>query len=115
MNEFVLIFRNAPAPEGKMSPEQMQAVMKQWQDWMGGIAAQNKLANPGNRLGGEGKILKPNNVITDGPYVEVKEMLSGYIIVKAESIKEASEMAKGCPILKMGGSVEVRDVIPMTM
>lgn len=115
MNEFVLIFRNESMPEAKMSPEQMQAVMKQWQDWMGGIAAQNKLASSGNRLGGEGKVLKPNNIVSDGPYVELKEMLSGFIIVKTDTIKDATELSKGCPILKMGGSVEVRNVIPMDM
>lgn len=87
--------------------------MKKWMDWIGGIAAQNKLANPGNRLGDEGKTVKPNNVITDGPYVEIKESIGGYIIVKADSIEEAAELAKGCPVLSIGGNVEVRDLIAM--
>jgi hypothetical protein len=93
----------------------MQGILTQWRDWMGGIAAQNKLASPGNRLGFEAKVLKPNDVITDGPYVEMKEMVSGYILVKADTIEEAVEHAKGCPILKVGGSVEVRSIIPMSM
>ena len=115
MNEFALIFRNDSSPEVKLSPEQMQAMMKKWQDWMGSIAAQNKLASAGNRLGWDGKTLRPNNVVTDGPYVETKEMISGFIVVKTASIKEASELAKGCPILTIGGSVEVRNIIPMEM
>ena len=82
---------------------------------MGSIAAQNKLASPGNRLGFDAKVLKPNDVITDGPYVEMKEMVSGYIIVKTDTIEEAAELAKGCPVLKVGGSVEVRSIIPMSM
>ena len=110
-----MIFRNGQAPEASASPEQMQTIMKKWQDWMGGIAAQNKLANPGNRLGSEGKVLKAGNVVTDGPYAEIKEMISGYIVIKAASIAEATEIAKGCPILEMNGSVEVRNVIPMNM
>jgi len=113
MNEFVLIFRNDFHPEAKFSPDEMQAIMLQWQNWMGGIAAQGKLASSGNRLGSEGKTIKPGNVVINGPYVEIKEMLSGYIIVKAASIDEATEISKGCPILKVGGSVEVRDIIPM--
>jgi hypothetical protein len=81
---------------------------------MGGIAAQGKLASSGNRLGGEGRNVKPGNVITNGPYVEIKEIISGFIIVKAGSIEEAAEMAKGCPmVIGGGGFVEVRDVIPM--
>ncbi|MDB5135338.1 MAG: transcription initiation protein [Mucilaginibacter sp.] len=113
MNEFVLIFRNDFQPEVKFSPDEMQAIMQQWQNWMGGIAAQNKLASSGNRLGGDGKTVKPGNIVTNGPYAEIKEMISGFIIVTADSIEEASEIAKGCPILNVGGNVEVRNIIPM--
>jgi len=115
MNEFSLIFRNTNDPDVQFSPEQMQGILTQWRDWMGGIAAQNKLASSGARLGFEAKVLKPNDVITDGPFVELKEMLSGFIIVKSDTIEGATEIAKGCPILKVGGSVEVRSIIPMSM
>ncbi len=115
MNEFSLIFRNAEHPSVQFSPEQMQGILLQWRDWIGSIAAQDKLASRGARLGIEGKILKPNDVVTDGPYVEMKEILSGFIIVKADTIEEATEMAKGCPVLNVGGSVEVRSIIPMNM
>jgi len=111
MKEFMLIFRNAYNPEFKPSPEQMQASIKQWQDWIGGIAAQGKF-NSTNRLGFNGKVVKTNDVI-DGPYVETKEMVGGYILVKAASIDEAAEIAKGCPILQIGGNVEVRDVMEL--
>ena len=106
----MMIFRSAaPNPEIQISPEQMQAGIKQWQDWIGGIAAQGSFLST-NRLGFEGKTLNPNNVITDGPYAEVKEIVGGYIIVKADSIDEAIGMAEGCPILYIGGHVEVRDI-----
>jgi hypothetical protein len=114
MKEFLLVFRRdfvSKAPQ--LSPEQMQGMMKPWQDWMGSLAAQNKLANPGNRLADEGKVVKPNNVITDGPFVEIKEAIGGYIVIRANSIDEAAELSKGCPILMMGGNVEVREVVPM--
>jgi hypothetical protein len=113
MKEFLLVFRNDYKSMPKGSPEEMQAIMKQWMDWMGGIAAQNKLADKGNRLGSEGKVVRPNNVVTDGPYTEIKELIGGYISVKAASYDEAVEMAKGCPILLVGGNVEVRDVATM--
>jgi hypothetical protein len=114
MNEFVLIFRNDFQPEAKFSPDEMQAIMQQWQTWMGGIAAQGKLASTGNRLGGEGKTVKAGNLVTNGPYAEIKEIVGGYIIVKADTIDEAAEIAKGCPILNFGGNVEVRDIVPMS-
>jgi hypothetical protein len=112
MTEFMMIFRNDYNPSFKPSPEQMQASIKQWQDWIGGIAAQGKFLST-NRLGFEGKTLKPNNVIADGPYAEVKEIIGGYILVKAFNIDEAMKLAEGCPILTIGGHVEVRNVLPM--
>ena len=78
--------------------------------WLAGISAKNKFVS-GSRLSFEGRILKPGNVITDGPYAEVKEILGGLINVKAESLDDAFEMAYGCPILLLGGYVEVRPVM----
>jgi len=51
----------------------------------------------GNRLVPSGKVVKPDNVIADGPYTEIKESIVGYSLVKADSIEEATELAKGCP------------------
>ncbi len=114
MNDFLLIFRRDFNPnEAPLSPEQLQGMMKSWQDWMGGIAAQNKLVNPGNRLENTGKVVKPGSVITNGPYVEIKEAIGGYTIIRADSLEDAAEISSGCPILAVGGNVEVRQIIPM--
>ena len=113
MKEFLLVFRMDMALQTQVSPEQMQARMKLWQDWMGSIAAQNKLVSSGNRLApGEGKVVK-QNVVTNGPYVEIKEAIGGYSIVRADSLDEAAKIAQGCPILLGGGNVEVRTIMPM--
>ena len=113
MNEFLLIFRNTTIPEGKYSPEEIQGIMKQWENWMGNMAAQNKLISIGSRLSPEGLTLKPNNVITNGPYTEIKEIVGGYTLIRADSLEDAAEIAKGCPILNVGGSVEVRAQVPV--
>jgi hypothetical protein len=114
MEEFLLVFRrNAVNGEPQPSPEQLQAMMKPWQDWIGNIAAQNKLVSSGNRLTSDGRVVKSDSVITNGPYVEMKEAIGGYIIVRANSIDEAAELSKDCPILKMNGNVEVRTIVPM--
>lgn len=115
MKDFVLLFRNAGEPMNTLSPQQMQNLMTDWQNWMGGMAAQDKLSNSGYRLSTEGNTLKGNNVTTDGPFAEIKEILTGVTIIKAETLEEANELAKGCPILNIGGSVEVRGVIVMNM
>lgn len=115
MKDFLLIFRNdeARSIDMNLSPEQIQALMKPWHDWMGNIAAQNKLVARGNRLEADGNVIKPGKVVTNGPYVELKETVGGYTIIKAENLEEATEIAKGCPILNAGGNVEVRAIMSM--
>ncbi len=76
MKEFMMIFRNdkgRPMP----SPEQMQALVKEWQDWIGGIAAQGKFVAT-DALGFQGQTVSSSGVVTDGPYAEVKEIVGGY-------------------------------------
>ncbi|MCJ8288856.1 MAG: transcription initiation protein [Crocinitomicaceae bacterium] len=109
MKEFMMLFRSEE-PEVTPAPEDMQAKINLWQDWIGGIAAQDRFVGT-NALGMEGKIVGPNNVVTDGPYMELKEMVGGYIIVKANDIDDAVRLAEGCPVLSTGGKVEVRDVM----
>ena len=110
MKEFALIFRIKDISDFKPSPEQMQERM----NWLGSIAAQNKLADKGNTLlpsPESAKTVKPDNVVTDGPYTEIKEFIAGYIVVKVETIEEAVEIAKANPIFKVGGNIEVREVL----
>ena len=113
MKDFLFVFRMNQSEMPKLSPEEMQANTKRWMDWIGSIAAQNKLTDRGNRLAPSGKVLKPNDVITDGPYTEINESIGGYSIIKTNELDEATEIAKGCPGLQFGGSVEVREINAM--
>lgn len=110
----MMIFRSSDNPNVTPSAEELQSSVKKWQDWIGGIAAQGKFVST-NRLGFEGKTLQSNNIITDGPYTEVKEIVGGYIIVKADHLNQAMELAKGCPVLDIGGNVEVRDIMSIDL
>ena len=110
MKEFMMIFRHDENNRPKPSPEEMQAVVKQWQDWIGGIAAQDKFVST-NALGYEGQTVDSKGVVSDGPYAELKEIVGGYIIVKASDLADAVKLSQGCPTLLMGGKVEVRDVM----
>jgi hypothetical protein len=114
MKEFMLLFRH-PNFGGlsKSSPQEMQILQKKWHDWAAGISAQSKLSSSGMRLPLEGKVIRAGGVITDGPFVEIREMLGSFIIVKAENIDEAVTLGHGCPILEGGGSVEVRPILPI--
>jgi len=108
----MMIFRMDKSNVKEQSPKEMQESISHWQNWIGGIAAQEKFIST-NQLGFEAKVLNSDSSITDGPFAEIKEIVGGYIIVKANSLDEAVEMANGCPILFIGGTVEVRDVMQL--
>jgi hypothetical protein len=108
MQDFMLLFRQPNYDYSQTSKEEMQALGKKWSDWAGAIAAQGRFVSPGSRLAMEGRVLKPGGVITDGPFVEIREILGSFIIVKAENLDDATTLAHGCPAMDQGGSVEIR-------
>lgn len=111
MQDFMFIFRQPSYDYSNASPSEMQALAKKWQDWVGGIAAQGKLASTGTRLSFDGKVLKAGGVVTDGPFVEIRERLGSFAIIKAENLDEAVTLAHGCPALDANGSVEIRPIL----
>ncbi len=113
MKEFALIFRLNDLATFKPSPEQMQERIH----WLGSIAAQNKLVDKGKTLlpaPGSAKTITSHDTITEGPFTEGREFITGYVVIKTESIDEAIAIARGNPIFKIGGSIEVREVLPRT-
>jgi hypothetical protein len=108
MKEFMLLFRQPSFDTSGISPKEIEAIQKKWQEWVSGLTAQNKLADNGGRLAVEGKVLKSGGVVTDGPFVEIRERLGGYVVVRAENLDDAVTLAHGCPAIDAGGSVEIR-------
>jgi hypothetical protein len=113
MKDFLFLYRMDYSVTSQATTEQADANMKKWMDWLGSIAAQNKLSNKGNRLHNSGRVIKNNNIVTNGPFTDIKESLGGYSIIKAASYDEAVELAKGCPVFATGGNVEVREIDAM--
>lgn len=110
MDEFILIFRHEDGSK-IASPEQMQVWMKQTMDWIGIITAKNKFVGGNGLPLQDARVVHHNNVVTNGPFGEIRETIGGYIIVKSDSIDEAVEFAKGCPVLQGdGNTVEVRKI-----
>ena len=110
MDEFILIFRHEDGSK-IASPEQMQEWMKQTMDWIGGIAAQNKFVSGTGLPFADAKVVHHGNMVTNGPFGDIKETLGGYVIVRADSVEEAVEFAKGSPVLQgEGNTVEVRKI-----
>jgi len=112
MKDFMMLFRSEPNPNFEPTPDEIEAEIKLWMDWIGGIGAQGKLKNAGEALDFKGKTVHADGSITDGPFTETKEIVGGFTIVTAKDLEEAVALTKGCPALDNGGKVEVREVMP---
>jgi hypothetical protein len=110
MADFIYLFRG-PSPEG--SPEQMQQNMQKWRVWIDELGKKGHFKS-GDPLDKTGKVVSgKQKVVTDGPYAEAKDLVGGYLMIAAENIAQATDLAKGCPIFETSGSVEVRPVLKM--
>jgi len=109
---FMMIFRYSPNPNYTPTPQEMQQMKEDWGSFIGNIAMKEKLEST-YQLGFEGKQISADSNVSDGVLIAENKMISGNMIVKANSLNEAVAMSKDSPILKMGGSVEVRNIIPM--
>lgn len=107
MSEFLLVFwRDYQTREIQPSPEQLKAYRKLWADWLRSLAANDKLSRPARRISAQGKVI--GSRVTNGPYTEVMQSVKGLLFLKAANYNEAVEMAGSCPILQLGGRVEIR-------
>lgn len=114
MNQYLLIFRmDILTPEKQPTPAMMKDYMTHWMAWIDSISATGQLAG-GNHLQVVGKVLRPGNAEADGVYAANNESVAGYIIVTANNLDGATEIARKCPILRgEGTSVEIRPVAAM--
>ena len=106
-NGYLLLFRGTNWHR-ELSTDEVRTVMGQWEAWYGGLADAGKMiaASP---LENEGKLVSGRNkVVADGPFAESKETIGGFFMVNVDSMEEALEIAKGCPALPYGLTVEVR-------
>ena len=108
MPKYLCLQRALPGGDGeKPSPAQMQAMYAKFNEWREKF--QQNLTDMGGRLG-QGRIVTTEPA-PDGPLMEVKELVGGYMIVSAGSLDEAVEVARGCPgLVRPGSGVEVIEI-----
>lgn len=111
LQEFMLMFRMEPTFQ-QPTQEQINEMHQQWGSFIGGVASQARLVST-SRLGFQGKLIDSSMSVTDGITISDTQTLSGNMVIKAQDLNEAAEIAKGSPVLKAGGSVEIRTIIPM--
>jgi hypothetical protein len=109
-SQFLFVFRN-PQDQAEPTPDEMQKIFGAWMAWIKGMKDKGIYVG-GQPLEEGGTLLRgPNGKsLTDGPFVEAKEIVGGYVIIQADSLDAAATLAKGCPGLGMGGTVEVRPI-----
>ena len=109
-SEYLLLFRGSQWDKG-LSPEQLQKTVDQFMAWFEHLKQQGKVKT-GQPLERTGKIVSGKNgrTVADGPFAESKEAIGGYFLLQVDSLDEAVAIAKQCPILEYGSTVEVRPV-----
>lgn len=113
MNEFLIaIHRDLTSSHPSPSAEQMKEALKPYQEWIAGIAAQDKLVASPKRWDVDGRVISTAKKVHEGPYAEGTISIGGLFVIKAKDYEEAVSIAKGCPIIKYGAIVEVRMAIP---
>lgn len=107
-SKFMFVYRSQQDPNMQPpSPEDMQQILQAWHAWFAELG--DRLVDGGDWLLPHGATVRDRDVISDGPFIEGKEMVGGYSIVRADSVEEAAKLAKNCPVFGDGsGWVEVR-------
>jgi hypothetical protein len=115
MSDFLLIYQGGdPTWMERSTPEQIQATMQAWGNWFKRLEASGNLRNPGAALAPGGTVISNNGkgIQTDTAMAEVRELIGGYSVISADSLEQATELAKGSPFLNnnLSGRVIVRPV-----
>jgi hypothetical protein len=114
MPKFMLILHHAPDTFRKLSPDELERKMETYQAWSQKIRSSGQLVSS-EKLGEEGgKILnrqKGRLSVMDGPFSEAKEVVGGFMILRAASYDEAIELVRDCPFFD-DGRIDLRQTDP---
>ena len=112
MPKFMFVYRGPmDQHESDMSPEQMQQIMEAWNQWIGQGFEAGWMIDPGDALNPDGAVLNHDKVVSDGPFVEAKEIVGGFSIIQADDLQSASKLAEGCPaVANPGSTIEIREL-----
>jgi hypothetical protein len=104
MENFVLLYSGGAMGE---TPEAQQKLMDAWMTWFASLG--QSVINPGSPFGASSTVSSDGSVRDSGA-----AQLGGYSVISAESLDDAAEKAKGCPVLTGGGSVEIYTALPIS-
>ena len=109
-SEYLLLFRNI-GWHRNLTREEIRQHIARFTSWFERLRDQGQFRG-GGPLAHDGKTLADRNTVIDGPFAETKEAIAGFFIIQADSLEQAVEIAKDCPGLTYGQTVEVRAIAP---
>jgi hypothetical protein len=104
MAKFLFIYRESTESRAKPSPEEMQALGAAWQTWKQKFSS--VIVPGGDGLKRTGRLVKAG-LVTDGPYVEAKEITVAFAVIQADDYDAALAIARACP--QQGHRIEIRE------
>ena len=111
MAKFMFVFRGGAFVQSGLSAAELGAHLQKWTTWVGELA-KGGVHEGGHAVQGAGKTVRgTRKAVTDGPYAEAKDLVTGNLVIVAASLDEATRIATGCPIFEFDGSVEVRPIL----
>ena len=115
MPQYMLLLHEPPnALPPDISPDEIQGIIKRYMDWRTKVGSNGRKVEGHKLRDGEGRVMRGKvgaPTITDGPYVEAKEVIAGLFIVEAQDYNEAVTLASDCPHLQYG-TIEIREIEP---
>ncbi len=110
MPRFVILMRENDNAWSRLPKEEQKALLARYHDWVGQLRARGML-HAGEPLGNNARVLRMvSGVIREEPYTNSQQTLTGFFIIEAENLDEATRIARDCPALIHGETVEVREV-----
>lgn len=110
-NRYVFVFRGGAVAHKELAPAELGAHLQKWMVWLGDLEKKGQAEPNGPRLELSGKTVRGRSkAVTDGPFAEAKDLVTGTLFINAATLEAATEIAMGCPIYEYDGSVEVRPI-----
>ncbi len=110
MSLHALVIRHREANWESLKPERRESILSRYYEWMDSLESDG-VYRGSHALRDGGRILQSDaGEVTDGPFVETKEIVGGFVLIEAADFDDATRIARGCPALEIGDAVEVRQV-----
>jgi hypothetical protein len=103
MAKFLFVYRQSTESRPRPSPEEMQALQAAWYEWIQKFSS--AIVPGGDGLKHSGRVVKAG-LVTDGPYVEAKEIIVSFGVIEADNYEAAVAIARACP---PGHTIEIRE------